>query len=84
MRRVRPPQSHCKFGVARADITPPVGTYHRMWGAALHDRSEGIHRPLTATAMCMGSNDHPDDRQFLIAIDHCLFGYHEVESLLSQ
>jgi type I restriction enzyme R subunit len=22
-----------------------------MWGAALHDRATGVHRPLTATAM---------------------------------
>jgi hypothetical protein len=45
------PQSRCLAAVARVDITPPVGIYHRMWGAATHDRSTGIHRPLTATAM---------------------------------
>ncbi|MFM2097092.1 MAG: hypothetical protein RIS70_4216 [Planctomycetota bacterium] len=43
------PQAVCKFAIACADITPPVGMYHRMWGAATHDRSEGIHRPLRAT-----------------------------------
>lgn len=42
-----------KLGVAREDITPPVGIYARNWGAAKHDVAEGIHRPLTATALTM-------------------------------
>ena len=45
------PQAQCRFAIATCDITPPVGIYHRMWGAATHDRSEGVHRPLRATAM---------------------------------
>ncbi|MGE5192093.1 MAG: hypothetical protein ACM3U2_06280 [Deltaproteobacteria bacterium] len=45
------PQSRCRLGVARCDITPPVGIYHRMWGAATHERATGVHRPLTATAV---------------------------------
>ncbi|MCO6454548.1 MAG: hypothetical protein J5I93_04450 [Pirellulaceae bacterium] len=47
------PQAACRLGVARADITPPADIYHRMWGAASHDRAEGIHRPLTATAVVL-------------------------------
>ncbi|MEW6753534.1 MAG: neutral/alkaline non-lysosomal ceramidase N-terminal domain-containing protein [Candidatus Latescibacterota bacterium] len=43
------PQAHCRFGVGRADITPPADAYHRNWGAALHDAAEGIHRPLLAS-----------------------------------
>lgn len=39
------------MGLARGDVTPPVGIYHRMWGAATHDRATGVHRPLTATAL---------------------------------
>ena len=23
-----------------------MGIYHRMWGAARHDRATGVHRPL--------------------------------------
>ena len=49
--RVHFPQSFCRAGVARRDITPPVGIYHRMWGAATHERSTGVHRPLKATAL---------------------------------
>ena len=47
--------SHPSFrgwiGVARRDITPPVGIYARNWGAAQHDVAEGIHRPLEAAVM---------------------------------
>src|SRR3954464_12783934 len=39
------------LGVAREDITPPVGIYARSWGAAKHDVAAGVHRPLTATAL---------------------------------
>jgi hypothetical protein len=55
VRPAPPPYSHPEFagrlGVAREDITPPVGIYARSWGAAKHDVAEGIHRPLTATAV---------------------------------
>jgi hypothetical protein len=40
------PTSHLRLGVARADITPPVGIYHPMWGAARHHQATGVHRPL--------------------------------------
>src|SRR5687768_7664886 len=53
MPHVEIPQSLCLAGVARGDITPPVGMYHRMWGAATHDRSTGVHRPLTATVLAL-------------------------------
>src|SRR5882672_3687654 len=38
---VNTPQSRCRFALAWADITPPVGIYHRMWGAAKHERALG-------------------------------------------
>ncbi len=46
------------IGIGRRDITPPVGIYARNWGAATHEVAEGIHRPLTATALCLRT--HPD------------------------
>ena len=46
--------THCRFGVARRDVTPPVGIYSRSWGAATHDVAEGVHRPLTATGAGVG------------------------------
>ncbi len=49
------PFSHPSFqgliGIAREDITPPVGIYSRNWGAAKHDVATSIHRPLTLTVM---------------------------------
>lgn len=39
------------IGVAREDITPPVGIYARNWGAATGDTAEGVHRPLTLTCL---------------------------------
>jgi len=45
------PTSRLRFGLGRTDITPPVGIYHRLWGAARHDRATGVHRPLTCEVM---------------------------------
>ncbi len=85
---VTSPQSRCRFGIARCDITPPVGIYHRMWGAAAHDRATGIHRPLTATAMCFqalaGAAIEGDDEQVLVALDHCLLWAGELQSLTAH
>lgn len=44
---------HGHIGIARGDITPPIGIYSRNWGAATHDTAESIHRPLTLTAMTL-------------------------------
>lgn len=82
------PQSICRFGIARCDITPPVGIYHRMWGAATHDRATGVHRPLTATAMVFQAHGKlptaPGNEVILIAVDHCLLWAQEMEMLLAQ
>jgi hypothetical protein len=45
------------IGVAREDITPPVGIYARNWGAATHDVATGVHRPLTLTALTFQTDD---------------------------
>ena len=49
--------SHASFygriGIARTDITPPVGIYARNWGAASGDVATAIHRPLTLTALTL-------------------------------
>ena len=75
------PQTRCRVGLARADITPPVGIYHRMWGAALHDRAESIHRPLQATILWLepfapapppARPTGLDGRHIVVAIDHCI------------
>ena len=48
------PTSHVQFGLARVDITPPVGIYHGFWGPSRHDRATGVHRPLIAEVMAFG------------------------------
>lgn len=65
------PQSRAVVGFARADITPPVGIYHRMWGAATHDQAEGVHRPLTATAMWLEALDQTNSH-LVLGLDHCI------------
>ena len=51
MKPIKPAVFLGRMGMARADITPPAGIYNRAWGAALHDVAEGIHMPLTTTAL---------------------------------
>lgn len=60
------------IGVAREDITPPVGIYARSWGAAKHDASEGIHRPMCVTAMTLQIDDkgRKNPPLVLISMDH--------------
>ena len=84
--QVDTPQSCCRFALAWADITPPVGIYHRMWGAATHDRSTGIHRPLLATALALAPTAQSDGvanapPQVLVSIDHCLLWNAEMQAL---
>ncbi|MBI3866861.1 MAG: hypothetical protein HY290_33695 [Planctomycetia bacterium] len=89
---VETPNSRCLLGVATCDITPPVGIYHRMWGAATHERAAGVHRPLSATAVVFralpaDSTAAPaatnDTEQVLVAVDHCLLFAREMEALLT-
>lgn len=88
------PTTLCEIGIARGDITPPVGIYHRMWGAAAHDRSTGAHRPLTATVLILRPAPEPHEWQephhapsemlVLIALDHCLLWGDEMAALLTS
>ncbi|MBL8825381.1 MAG: neutral/alkaline non-lysosomal ceramidase N-terminal domain-containing protein [Planctomycetaceae bacterium] len=87
MPHVDTPQSRVNAGVARVDITPPVGMYHRMWGAAKHDRSTGIHRPLCATALVLSPLNAPsetDDLLVIVAVDHCLLWGDAMQALLDR
>lgn len=84
MTSIKPKQSCCRFGIARADITPPIGMYHRMWGAAKHDRSTGVHRPLTATVTILqnaAAATSAESLQVIVAIDHCILEQHEVDGI---
>ena len=67
--------THCAFGVARRDVTPPVGIYSRSWGAATHDVAEGVHRPLTATAAVFAPLEGDGPTLALVALDIGWFQY---------
>ncbi len=76
------PSSHLRFGTARADITQPVGIYHRMWGAASHDKAAGVHRPLYADALALRPL-HGDGLGLLrLLIDLVGLGKNELDELV--
>ncbi|MCA8984324.1 MAG: hypothetical protein KDA76_11215 [Planctomycetaceae bacterium] len=73
MERINTPQTRCRAGVARRDITPPVGMYHRMWGAALHDCSTGVHRPLEAAVLWLEPlGPASGNPRVIVSLDHCI------------
>lgn len=61
--------THCRFGVATRDVTPPVGIYARSWGAATHDAAEGVHRPFAATAAVFAPLGGDEPTLALVAVD---------------
>ena len=83
MTRVDTPQTRCLAAFARADITPPAGIYHRMWGAALHERATGVHRPLAATAMLLEALDGAG-RLLVVGIDHCVLEAAETDAFKAR
>ena len=50
-RTITMPMARCNFGLERVDITPPTGINHRSWGAAKHDASTGLHKPLLGSVL---------------------------------
>ena len=78
------PTTHCAFGVARRDVTPPVGIYSRSWGAATHDVAEGVHRPLTATAGVFAPLGGDGPTLALVALDAGWFPYGPDERALRE
>jgi hypothetical protein len=80
MHVIETPQTRCQAALARCDITPPVGIYHRMWGAATHDRASGVHRPLLATLLWLAPESGKREQTLLIAaLDHCILDQPDVE-----
>ncbi|KJL48340.1 hypothetical protein RS84_01099 [Microbacterium hydrocarbonoxydans] len=65
--RIRVPRTRARIGVARRDITPPLGIRAKNWGPAEWERSEGAHRPFELTALAViGDDDRP---RVLLAVD---------------
>lgn len=83
--RVTGPQSRCQFSIEWVDITPPAGIYHRMWGAAKHERASGVHRPLRATVAMFAPIQNSDAHcQIVLALDHCVMGALEHEAMVAS
>ncbi len=82
MNPVDTPQARGQVGLAWGDITPPVGIYHRMWGAATHDRSTSVHRLLRASALWLASSPGAGAQtHLLLALDHCLLDRSECDAI---
>ena len=82
MNCIKTPQSRCRAAVARCDITPPVGIYHRMWGAAMHDRATGVHRPLEATVLWLEPESaSADESRIIVSLDHCILDTAELVNI---
>lgn len=62
----------CSATSSIVKITPPENIYHRMWGAALHDRAEGIHLPLECNILWLRAHDGSGEL-LMLSVDHCLF-----------
>jgi hypothetical protein len=83
MHAIETPHTRCRAAIARCDITPPVGIYHRMWGAATHDRATGVHKPLFATLLWL-EPESGDSSQALaiVALDHCILDGPDIELIV--
>jgi hypothetical protein len=82
MTSVQTPQTRCRLAFGRCDITPPIGIYHRMWGAALHDRASGIHRPLEATLLWLEPlQPEIAAPQLIFSLDHCILDTAELAAI---
>lgn len=77
---VETPQTRCRAAIVRCDITPPVGIYHRMWGAATHDRATGVHKPLLATLLWLEPESGDSTQAItIVALDHCILDTGDIE-----
>ena len=63
-------------GVARTDITPPIGIAHANWGAQTHQRAVGVDLPLWATALALSDGD-----QTVVMVDIDLGGGRNVAEI---
>ena len=60
-------------GAAERDITPPIGIYNRLWGAAKHDVAQGIHRPLVTSVLAVRAADGDGSPFLLVSLDASWF-----------
>ncbi len=68
----REPMSSLRCGIAKRDITPPVGIMSGVWGAAKKFKSESVHIGLFLTVVARESADA--GKSFIVGIDLCVLG----------
>src|SRR5687768_9721743 len=73
-------QPRLQVGIARADITPPVGITPVIWGAQLHTRAEGVDMPLYATALALRETE-TDVTAVIVDLDLLLLPFALAERL---
>ncbi|MCE1173852.1 MAG: neutral/alkaline non-lysosomal ceramidase N-terminal domain-containing protein [Propionibacteriales bacterium] len=59
---------HALIGFASREITPPLATRWKLWGAATATTAAGVHRPLIAAAMAVTTDDQ---RIVIVSLDVC-------------
>jgi hypothetical protein len=74
------PEFSGSIGVARMDITPPVGIYSRTWGSAKHDMAEGVHRPLLGSCLVLQDPGHSSELVFF-ALDTIVLDSTEIANI---
>lgn len=79
----QPPAFVGRFGLARRDITPPLGIYARNWGASSRDRAESVHDALTVTALVIQISDGGPSLA-LVSLDLGWWRSEEEERLFAQ
>lgn len=85
MKAISTPQGLCKAAVTRCEITPEIGIYHRMWGAALHDKATGVHRPLLATLLWLEEQGPAQSvPTILLSLDHCILDRQEIINIRQE
>ncbi len=70
--RQSPHHAEIRYGITQLDATPPVGIFHRFWGAANHDVATGIHRPIYVTASALSGPKPGSSPWILVTSDHCI------------
>ena len=63
------PGFRARVGASRWDITPDLDVCAKNWGAAKSWFADGVHRPLTGTALAIASLDGNDPPLLLLSLD---------------
>ena len=69
-------QAKLTAGIAKSDITPPVGTPLAGYGGRMAKPSTGVHDPTEARALII---DNGTERIAFVSVDHLGFDHGKIE-----